>query len=159
MPPSHADAVETARAARERIAALASSDGTFVVACRNSGVRPEPVTDATFECYDDAERACIAARRYREAMRELDPSLTDHALVVSRADRGTVELASVRERTDRRRENGLPRTSRTVTLTGGGDDEWLRVENAPVVHFTGPESLLDDEFVTRQLDAKLGRDP
>ena len=159
MGSSHADAVESLRTARERIAALEGPEGAFVVTCRNSGVRPEPVTDATFECSADAERACVAARRYRQAMRELDPDLTDHALVVSRVDRGTVEFASVRERTDRRRENGLPRTSRTVTLAGNGDDEWLRVENAPVVHFAGPESLLDDEFVTRQLDAKLGCDP
>jgi hypothetical protein len=42
-----------------------------------------------------------------------------------------------------------------VTLASGGRDEWLRVDNAPVVHLSGPESLLDDELVTRQLQSKL----
>ena len=91
-------------------------------------------------------------------MRELDPGLTQHDLVVSTVEEGAVELAAVREATDRRRANGLPHSRQTVTLAGSGNDEWLRVENGPVVHFTGPDSLLDDEFVTRQLDSKLGED-
>ncbi len=162
MPPETAPAVgetaalaETVRTTRNRIEDLRTPDGEFVVACRESGVRPEPVTDARFACYDDAEQACVVARRYRESMRELDPALTRHALVVSAVEKGSVELASVREATDRRRPNGLPVARQTVTLAGSGNDEWLRVENGPVVHLTGPDSLLDDEFVTRQLDSKL----
>ncbi|RXK51434.1 DUF7552 domain-containing protein [Halorientalis pallida] len=143
---------------RARIAELRTDDGEFVVACRDTGVRPEPVTDARFARYADAERACSAASRYRTAMRELAPELTRHDLTVSTVREGTVELAAVREATDRRRPNGLPHSRQTVTLAGSGNDEWLRVENGPVVHFTGPDSLLDDEFVTRQLDSKLGED-
>jgi len=143
------------RSARERIDTLRAEDGEFVVACRDSGVQPEPVTDATFASHSDAERACTAARRYREAMRELDPDLTRRDLVVSPVDEATVELASVREATDERRSNGLPRSRQTVTLAGDGNDEWLRVENGAVVHFAGPDSLLDDEVIARQLDSKL----
>ncbi len=152
------DRAETVGTARTRIADLRTADGEFVVACRDSGVRPEPVTDARFASYADAERACSAARQYRTAMRELDPGLTQHDLVVSTVEEGAVELAAVREATDSRRANGLPHSRQTVTLAGSGNDEWLRVENGPVVHLTGPESLLDDEFVTRQLNAKLGED-
>lgn len=156
--PRAGDLAETVRTTRERIEALRTPDGEFAVACRDSGVRPVPVTEARFESYADAERACAVARRYRAAMRELDPALTEHSLVVTAVDEGEVELACVREATDRRRPNGLPRARQTVTLAGSGNDEWLRVENGPVVHFTGPDSLLDDEFVTRQLDSKLGDD-
>ena len=147
--------VETIRAARETVAALRSADGDFVVACRESGIRPEPVTDARFDSHSDAQRACDAARRYRDAMRTLDPSLSRYDLVVSPVDEAGLEVASVRERTGRRRANGLPESRRTVTLAGTGSDEWLRVENGPVVHFTGPDSLLDDEVIARQLRSKL----
>jgi hypothetical protein len=153
------DLAGTVRETREQVDRLRAPSGEFAVACRDSGVRPEPVTDARFESYADAERACAVARRYRAAMRELDPALTDHDLVVTPVDEESVELACVREATDRRRANGLPQARQTVTLAGGGNDEWLRVENGPVVHFTGPDSLLDDEFVTRQLDSKLGERP
>jgi hypothetical protein len=138
---------------RGRIASLATPEGSFVVACRESGYRPEPVDDVRFERYDDAEAAGRLARRYRAAMRTVDPALTRYDLVVSEATGASVELASVRERTDRRRENGLPGSRQTVTLAGDGTGEWLRVENGAVVQFVGPDSLLDDEFVGRQLDA------
>lgn len=151
-----ADALaETVRTTRDRLDTLQTPEGQFIVACRDSGVRPEPVTDARFASYEDAEQACVVARGYRQAMRELDPALNQHELVVSAIGEGSVELASVREATDQRRANGLPHARQTVTLAGDGNDEWLRVENGPVVHFTGPDSLLDDEFVTRQLDSKL----
>jgi hypothetical protein len=140
---------------RDEISTLEASQGPFVVACRESGFRPEPVRDVRFEQYDDAETACRLARRYRAAMRRVDPALEEYDLVVSEATDTTVEVARIREQTDRLRENGLPRARQTVTLAGSGSDEWLRVENGAVVQFTGPESLLDDEFVTRQLDSKL----
>lgn len=152
------DLTETVQTTREQIEELQAADGEYVVACRRSGIRPEPVMDARFESYADAERACTVAQRYRTAMRTLDPALTQHDLVVSTItiDDGTVELACVREATDKHRPNGLPRSRQTVTMAGSGNDEWLRVENGPVVHFAGPDSLLDDEFVTRQLNSKLG---
>lgn len=49
---------------------------------------------------------------------------------------------------DHERRNGLPRAESNVTLAGDGYDEWLRIENAPVVHLSGPDSLLDDELVS-----------
>ena len=151
----YATSVETIRVARDTVASLRSADGGFVVSCRESGIRPEPVTDARFDSHGDAQRACDAARRYRDAMQTLDPSLSRYDLVVSPIDQTALEVASVRERTDQRRANGLPASQRTVTLAGTGSDEWLRVENGPVVHFTGPDSLLDDEVVARQLRSKL----
>jgi hypothetical protein len=42
-------------------------------------------------------------------------------------------------------------------MAGAGSDEWLRVENAPVVDLVGPETLLDDEVVERQLET-MGRE-
>ncbi|MFC7021245.1 MULTISPECIES: DUF7552 domain-containing protein [Haloarcula] len=149
------DPAEAVSRLRERIETLADPEGRYVVACRVSGFRPEPVRECRFEAYADAEAACELAGRYRAAMRRVDPELARYDLTVSATDDTTVELVSVRERTGRRRENGLPSTSQTVTLAGNGSDEWLRVENGPVVQFAGPEALLDDEFVTRQLDSKL----
>ncbi|WP_254271022.1 DUF7552 domain-containing protein [Haloarcula marina] len=140
---------------RDRISTLADPDGGFVVACRESGLRPEPVRDVRFGRYDDAETAARLAARYRAAIRRVDPALATYDFVVSEASDETVEIARVREWTEGRRENGLPQSRQTVTVAGNGSDEWLRVENGAVVHFTGPDSLLDDEFVTRQLDSKL----
>lgn len=151
----HATSVETIRAARDTVSSLRSTDGGFVVSCRESGIRPAPITDARFDTHGDAQRACDAARRYRDAMRTLDPSLPRYDLIVSPLDETSLEVASVREQTNQRRSNGLPASQRTVTLAGTGSDEWLRVENGPVVHFTGPDSLLDDEVIARQLRSKL----
>lgn len=139
--------------ARERVEALTAEAGPFVVACVDTGVQPPPVSEVAFDTYEAAERARDAAVEYRAALRELDPSLPDHDLAVCEATDTAVEFASVRETTTDRRANGLPRATRTVTLTGEGRDEWLRVENAPVVDFVGPEALLDDEVVERQLQA------
>lgn len=144
------------RRTRERIEDLQTPDGEFVVACRESGVRPEPVDDARFGSFADAELACGLALRYRAAMRSIDPALTRYRLVPSSVDRGDVQVASVRETSDERRANGLPLARTTVTVAGRRNDEWLRVENGPIVHFTGTDSLLDDEVVARQLESKLG---
>ena len=43
--------------ARERVEALATEDGAFVVAGKETGVSPPPVSRARFGSYDDAERA------------------------------------------------------------------------------------------------------
>ncbi|WP_255198139.1 DUF7552 domain-containing protein [Halorarius litoreus] len=139
--------------ARERVEALASDGGAFAVACADTGAQPPPVSEATFDSYEAAERARDAAVEYRVALRKLDPSLPDHDLTVCEWTDTAVEFASVRETTGDRRANGLPRATRAVTLSGEGCDEWLRVENAPVVDFVGPDALLDDEVVERQLQA------
>jgi hypothetical protein len=148
--------VATLRHERENVAQLAGDGGAFAVACRETGTSPEPIDGATFETFEQAERARDAARRYRAVLRTLDPGLERYELSVCSADATDGTLTQVRQRTDRRRENGLPESRQTVTLTGEGGDEWLRVENGPVVHLAGPDALLDDELVTRQLESGLG---
>jgi len=146
---------ETLRRTRERIETVAVADGNYGVACKDSGYSPAPVTDATFDTFEAAELACLSARAYRSALRRLDPSLPAYDLVVCAAEDGAVEQVSVRKQTRGRRANGLPETSQSVTISGGATDEWLRVDNAAVVHLRGSDSLLDDEFVTRQLQSQL----
>jgi hypothetical protein len=145
-----ADAVREARATVER---LTTSDGDYMLACKDTGRRPAPVTGARFDSVEGAKQARAAAESYRDALRSVDPDLPSFDLVVSEREPGSVEMASVRERTSDRRANGLPRARRTVTVAGDRDDEWLRLENGPVVHFRGPDAPLDDEVVARQLDA------
>lgn len=142
--------------ARERVESLADPDGAFAVACAETGVRPPPVWGARFASFADAERARDAAVAYRETLRELDPGCESYDLVVCEETDSSLGFASVRETTADRRPNGLPRTRRTVTLAGDGRDEWLRIENAPVVDLVGPETLLDDEVVERQLRTMEG---
>jgi hypothetical protein len=151
-----ADAVgQTLRDARETVADLASEDGAYHVACRRTGVRPEPVTEVRFDRRVDARRACEAARRYRDALALLDPSRPSYDLEVYDEAGPEVSLARVRETTGERRENGLPAARQSVLLSGTRADEWLRMENGPVVHVVGNDSLLDDEIVSRQLSVKL----
>ncbi|NHN43043.1 hypothetical protein G9C85_15600 [Halorubellus sp. JP-L1] len=141
--------------ARVLVEDLATPAGEFVVVGKETGVRPDPVTGFAFDDYEAAERARDAAARYRRALREHDPALPEYDLVVGETDSNPIEVATVRESTRERRTNGVPRARQTVTLTGDRRDEWLRVENAPLVHLTGPDELLDDELVTRQLQSKL----
>ncbi|MFC7229100.1 hypothetical protein N0B31_16975 [Salinirubellus salinus] len=163
MPPASDESTETPAyespllRARDRVAALVADEGPFTVACAETGVSPPPVSDARFASFADAERARDAAVDYRTALRNLDPGLPSYDLAVCEARDTSLGFASVRETTADRRANGLPRTRRTVTLAGAGSDEWLRVENAPVVDLVGPETLLDDEVVERQLEA-MGRE-
>jgi hypothetical protein len=145
------------RTARERVDALAAEGGEFLVACRETGVRPAPVTGSRFDSYEEAAAARDAARRYRSAMRSLDPGLARYDLAVCERGSDGLEFASVREGTEATRRNGLPRSRQTATLTGDRTDEWLRVENAPLVHLEGPDSPLDDEIVGRQIGVQLDR--
>jgi hypothetical protein len=146
--------VGTLRHERENVDRLAG-DGAFAVACRETGTSPEPIDGATFESFEAAERARDAARRYRSVLRTLDPGLDRYELAVCTTDVVDGTLTQVRQRTASRRPNGVPESRQTVTLTGEGGDEWLRVENGPVVHLAGPDALLDDELVSRQLDSGL----
>ncbi|MFC4541077.1 hypothetical protein ACFO5R_03930 [Halosolutus amylolyticus] len=150
-----ADVGETLQRTHELIEELSVPDGDFEVTCKDTGVVPEPVTDTSFASYEAADRACEAARQYRETLRELDRSLTRYDLVPSERFTDSLECSTVRESTDQRRANGLPRTRQTVTAAGDRSDEWLRIENCPIVHLTGPETLLDDEFVSRQLRSNV----
>jgi hypothetical protein len=151
------DVAATVEAARDRVDRLASPDGEFVVACRETGVRPAPVTGSRFDSYENAETARDAARRYRTAMRSLDPDLPCYDLAVCERGSDGLEFASVREGTEATRRNGLPRSRQTATLTGDRTDEWLKVENAPLVHLEGPDSPLDDGIVGRQIGVQLDR--
>jgi hypothetical protein len=144
------------RRARERVESLADPDGAFAVACAETGVRPAPVSRLRFGSFADAERARDAAVAYRAALCDLDPGCESYDLAVCEETDSAVGFVSVRETTSERRANGLPRTRRTVTLAGDGRDEWLRVENAPVVDLVGPDALLDDEVVERQLRTMRG---
>jgi hypothetical protein len=147
--------VETLRHERENVVRLAGEDGEFAVACRETGTSPEPIDGATFETFERAERARDAARRYRAVLRSLDPGLERYELAVCATDATAETVTRVRERTAERRENGVPASRQTVTVTGDGVEEWVRIENGPVVHLAGPDALLDDELVTRQLDSAL----
>lgn len=143
------------RDARETIEDLATDDGDYHVACRRTGVRPEPVTEVRFDDRSDARRARDAAGRYRDALADLDPERPTYDLDVYDGTGPEVSLTRVRETTDERRENGLPASRQSVLLSGARADEWLRVENGPVVHVAGADDLLDDEIVSRQLAVKL----
>lgn len=146
---------ETIQAARERVETLAVEDGQYFVACRRTGVRPEPVTDARFDCLADATRARDAVVRYRDALSTLDPDCSRFDLDVYEVDGADVSVAHRRETTAERRDNGLPASEQSVLVTGERVDEWLQVTNGPVVHVASDGALLDDEVVSRQLDEKL----
>ena len=140
---------------RQRIEELAADDGRFRVACARTGERPTPVTSCRFPTREAAASAAALASEYREALREVDPDLPERDLEAYAASDDPVTLVSTRERAGGRRENGLPRTSRSVTLTGEGEREWLRMDNAPLVHIRREGEPLDDAAIERQLDAKL----
>jgi hypothetical protein len=146
---------ETLQHLRAQLEERAVADGDFRVACKDTGISPEPVAEALFDSYEDAEWASRTASRYRATLRRLDPAVPSYDLVVSERECGSMECATVRELTDQRRANGLPQAQSTITLAGDRDEEWLCIENGAVVHLAGPESLLDDELVSRQLQAKL----
>lgn len=146
---------QTIARAREQVEAVASDEGPFGVACKETGRRPAPVSNTRFQSYEAAELACLAARSYRDTLRELDPSLPAYDLTVCEIDETNVDVLQVREQTGDHRDNGLPKSTQSVTLSGGGTDEWLQVDNGPVVDLCGPDSLLDDEFVSRQLESTL----
>jgi hypothetical protein len=94
-------------------------------------------------------------RAAREALASLDPSCTRYDLDVYESNGPDVSVTRVRETGGGRRENGLPASRQSVLLAGTRADEWLRMENGPVVHVVARGSLLDDEDVARQLDVKL----
>ncbi|USZ68359.1 hypothetical protein NGM10_01135 [Halorussus salilacus] len=140
---------------RRRIDGLATPDGDFYVACAETDRRPAPLADRRFPTAAAACEAAAAAREYREALRESDPGLPEYRLAAYQARADAPTLVSTREPAAGRRENGLPRSSRSVTLSGDGEREWLRMDNAPLVHVSHDGEPLDDDAVARQLDAKL----
>ncbi|WP_132060699.1 DUF7552 domain-containing protein [Halorussus amylolyticus] len=144
---------------RHEIDALAASDGAFYVACAETNRRPTPLSARRFPTEGAAREAADLARAYRDRLRETDSGLPTHRFVVYEAEDGAdadaPTLVSTRERTAGHRANGLPRTSRSVTLSGDHETEWLRMDNAPLVHVSHDGEPLDDDAIARQLDAKL----
>ncbi|WP_266076918.1 DUF7552 domain-containing protein [Haladaptatus caseinilyticus] len=145
------------RQTRRKIEALAveSGQGGFSVVCADSGECPMPLTGNQFESHDDASRAAELARGYRNALREHDPKIPHYRFVVTEEPARPLQMAGVRERTDGTRANGLPQTQRSVTVASDGEGEWLRMENAPLVHLARDCGPVGDDAVGRQLDSKL----
>jgi hypothetical protein len=142
-------------ALRRKIADLASEDGNFYVACAETDDRPAPLAGKRFPSEDAASEAAAFATTYRERLRESDPDLPERTLSVYRRSDDSLTLVATRERAEGTRENGLPRTSRSVTLSGDGEHEWLRMDNAPLVHVSRDGDPLPDDAIERQLDSKL----
>jgi hypothetical protein len=140
---------------RRQIADKATDDGDFYVACADTDTQPAPLIDRRFPSESVAEEAADLARAYRATLRESDPGLPERRFSVYEASEESLTVVSTRERAEGRRANGLPRTSRSVTLSGEGDHEWLRMDNAPLVFVRRDGEPLPDDAVERQLDAKL----
>lgn len=140
---------------RRRIDELSAEDGDFYVACAETDDCPAPLTGRRFASAEAAGEAADLARAYRDALRESDPDLPERRLSVYERSGDALTLVSTRERAAGQRDNGLPRTSRSVMLSGGGEREWLRMDNAPLVHVRRDGEPLPDDAVERQLDSKL----
>jgi hypothetical protein len=142
-------------AIRREIADLATEDGDFYVACADTDERPAPLSGRRFPTEETASSAADLARSYRSLLRESDPNLPERRLSVYERAENPPTMVSIRERAGGTRENGLPRTSRSVTLSGDCESEWLRMDNAPLVHVRSDGEPLPDDAVERQLDTKL----
>ncbi|UPV73688.1 hypothetical protein M0R89_14215 [Halorussus limi] len=155
---------------RERITDLTDPDGDFVVVCPLSGKCPVPVRGETFPSADAAEEAVDLVCEYRRVLREVDPHLENIPIVATertadplaldaheRSERGggAERSAETARRSRTRRARARRTTGRSVSLSGDGDGEWLRMENAPLVHVRRDGELLDDETVSRQLRSEL----
>ncbi|WP_435334585.1 DUF7552 domain-containing protein [Haloarchaeobius sp. TZWWS8] len=151
------DTAERLRTARDTIEELSAEDGDFVVACALTGNRPAPVTGARFGSRGDAEAAAEATRTYQTALRDIDPDHPRYRPTVYEddADGARLDVTSTRSRTNGLRSNGLPATSESVTVSNGRDGEWLRMDNAPLIHLGQDDGPFDDDVVARQLDVKL----
>ncbi|WP_137286835.1 DUF7552 domain-containing protein [Halorussus salinisoli] len=130
-----------------RIDELTDPEGDFAVVCPRSGKRPVPVRGASFSSSGDAERAVELVREYRNLLRDVDPHLESIPIVAAEETADPLALDGASE--------SLGRSSRSITLSGDGDGEWLRMDDAPVVHVRQDGELLDDWNVSRQLRSKL----
>ena len=146
---------DSLEALRRQIAERTADDGDYYVACAETDERPAPLTGRRFSSEESAEEAAQLARSYREILRESDSDLPEHRFAVYEQSGNPLTIVSTREQAEGKRENGLPRTSRSVTVSGDGEREWLRMDNAPVVHVRQDGEPLPDDAVERQLDVKL----
>lgn len=67
---------------REHLRAMAAEDGSYVLVCARTGVRPPPVADLAFADRRTASHAVLGAEEYRDRLREYDPRLPFHDLIV-----------------------------------------------------------------------------
>jgi hypothetical protein len=133
-------------ALRQQIDDLTDPDGDYAVVCPDSGTCPDPVRGASFPTVEAAEEAAILVCDYRRLLREVDPHLECVPIV---ATERTPEPPSL--------DGAAPdaRLSESVTLSGEGEAEWLRMDDAPVVTVREDGTPLPDDAVERQLRAKL----
>jgi chorismate-pyruvate lyase len=131
----------------QQIDDLTDPDGDFAVVCPASGKRPVPVRGERFPSADAAEAAVELVCEYRTLLREVDPHLENIPIVAAQTSSDLLRLDD--------ESDSLGRSSRSISLTGEDDGEWLRMSDAPVVHVRRDGELLDDRTVSRQLDAQL----
>lgn len=86
--PPTSPSVPSLAALRGRIAALATTDGRFLVACTRTGVSPVPIDGYRFESRRVAAEAAQYAVAYRWRLRELDPRTPRYDPVVHEASAG-----------------------------------------------------------------------
>lgn len=159
---------------------LNDPNGDFSVVCPLNGKRPVPVEGRSFPSAAAAEDAVDLVREYRSVLREVDPHLENLPIVVVEETAQPLRLELARERTSREDsrdgrapserahsrtsasadQNGRPptngrRSSRSITLSGDGEQDWLRIDNAPVVTVREDGEPLGDAAVERQLNSKL----
>lgn len=67
---------------RERVDALASSDGPFYLRCARTGDRPVPAAGRRFAARADARRAARVVERYRATLRRYDPHVPYYDVIV-----------------------------------------------------------------------------
>jgi hypothetical protein len=79
---------------RANLAALATSDGDYYVACARTGERPFPVGGLAFADRDTAARAAELAHDYRETLETYDPRTPRYDLVVHEEDDPLPALSS-----------------------------------------------------------------
>lgn len=174
---------DTLEALHHRIDELTDADGDFAVVCPLSGKRPVPVRGKSFASAEDAETAVDLVVEYRHLLRDVDPHLENIPIVACERDADPLSLDrsdtrqnrddprrigdDARRNRDRDRRNrdryrraaggrtNARQSVRSVTLSGDGDEAWLRIDGAPLVRFREDGELLDDAAVERQLDSKL----
>jgi hypothetical protein len=154
---------DSLEALHEQIGNLADPDGGFVVVCPLSGKRPVPVRGKSFPSAASAETAVDLVVAYRHRLGEFDPHLENIPVVACERDADPFTLADPLpladfcsgETSSSASASSSTSASSSVTLFGDGEDAWLRMDDAPVVRVREDGTLLSDDAIERQLQAKL----
>lgn len=72
----------TLRAIRTHLDTLAVAVGRYAIVCARTGERPVPISGLQFPDRDTAARAARLAQHYRHRLRQSDPRLPYHDLIV-----------------------------------------------------------------------------